>query len=90
MCSEKNGIFSQQKVNGSRKIWQNLQLCFVLHADSKTKDTEFLDEMKCVFVLLLVGLFSDLNSTQKSFKLRICLLVGNRYCGTRQVKIKDP
>ena len=89
MCSEKNGIFSQQKVNGSHKILQNLQLCFVLHADSK-KGTEFLDEMKCVFVLLLVGLFSDLNSTQKSFKLSICLLVGNRCCGTRQVKIKDP
>ena len=72
------------------KILQNLQLCFVLHADSKTKGTEFLDEMKWVFVLLLVGLFSDLNSTQKSFKLSIFLLVGDRYCGTRQVKIKDP
>ena len=81
MCSEKNGIFSLQKVNGSYKILQNLQLCFVLQADSKTKGFEFLDEMRCIFVLLLVGLFSDLNSDQKPFKFSICLLVGSRYCG---------
>ena len=81
MCSEKNGIFSLQKVNGSDKILQNLQLCFVLQAHSKTKGFEFLDEMRCTFVLLLVGLFSDLNSDQKPFKFSICLLVGSRYCG---------
>ena len=81
MCSEKNGIFSLQKVNGSYKILQNLQLCFLLQEDSKTKGFEFLDEMRCIFVLLLVGLFSDLNSDQKPFKFSICLLVGSRYCG---------
>ena len=81
MCSEKNGIFSLQKVNGSYKILQNLQLCFLLQEDSKTKGFEFLDEMRYIFVLLLVGLFSDLNSDQKPFKFSICLLVGSRYCG---------
>ena len=35
LCSEKNGIFSLQKVNGSHKILQNLQLCFVLQAKQK-------------------------------------------------------
>ena len=42
MCSEKNGIFSLQKENGSHKILQNLQLCFALQADSETKGIEFL------------------------------------------------
>ena len=51
------------------------------------KGIVFLDEMKYVFVLLLVGLFSDLNSNQKAFKFSICLLVGSRHCG-RLVKWK--
>ena len=48
MCPEENDIFSLQKVSVRNKILQNLQLCFVLQADSKTKGIEFLDVIMCI------------------------------------------